>query len=164
VRVFSTKQGNLGLWYPKNERLKFFIFHPSDLKVFAAEELLANKKAEGFFCHAEPIESFELSSALREGIHQQALPQDFPDELLVVSERPAATSDVASCSIFLLNTRQHTVSVYPQRWFTGDRFDLGYQWITRVCRDPESNRIIGDGVRIGSFLLDASNCNLDRWL
>jgi hypothetical protein len=56
------------------------------------------------------------------------------------------------------------VTVLPQNWFTANKFDIGYQWITRVSRDPATGRIIGGGIRIGSFELTENGMGLERWL
>ena len=52
------------------------------------------------------------------------------------------------------------VEVLPQKWFTGDAFDLGYQWITRVVRDSRTGRLVGDGIRISDFVLAADGMTL----
>ena len=44
--------------------------------------------------------------------------------------------------------------------FNRGDFDFGYQWITRVARDPKSRHIVGDGIRITPFRLDASGRKL----
>jgi hypothetical protein len=56
----------------------------------------------------------------------------------------------------LLNPGSGTLRLYPQDWFNDGRVDLGYQWVTRVARDPETGRIHGDGIRIDPFSLDDS--------
>jgi hypothetical protein len=44
----------------------------------------------------------------------------------------------------------------PQQWWNKSDADFGYQWISRVARDALSGLIVGDGVRIDPFVLDAS--------
>lgn len=164
-RVFQISDSQLGIWYPaKDETIRVVGFSVDRLQPFDATQILTNKKSEGFYCKAEPNFELRFSTALPEGTHSIVIPPDLQDELLIVAPRPVGTADVAVCSVFVLDPTRHQVSVYPQKWFTGAKFDTGYQWITRVCRDPRSTRIIGDGVRIGSFLLDGTNCQLDHWL
>jgi len=43
---------------------------------------------------------------------------------------------------------------YPQDWFNKSNADFGYQWITRVIRNPKTNLIEGQGIRISDFVLD----------
>jgi hypothetical protein len=64
----------------------------------------------------------------------------------------------------VLDPHAGLVEVLPQRWFTPRKFELGYQWVTRVTRDPESHHIIGEGVRMGSFELSDDGSDLRRWI
>lgn len=59
-------------------------------------------------------------------------------------------------ALMLLNPASGTLQLYPLDWFNDGRVDLGYQWVTRVARDPKTGRIHGDGIRIGPFSLDES--------
>ncbi len=43
--------------------------------------------------------------------------------------------------------------IYPQEWFNLGKFDFMYQWVTRVARVPDTGEVIGEGIRIGSFIL-----------
>jgi hypothetical protein len=54
--------------------------------------------------------------------------------------------------------------IVPQDWYNKGRWDFGYQWPTRVARDPSSSRIVGDGIRMGVFRLDEKNRNVEEWL
>jgi len=55
-----------------------------------------------------------------------------------------------------------TYELYPQDWFNNGGLDYGYQWITRLMRDPESQQIHGEGIRIDSFVLDNTLRQLAR--
>jgi hypothetical protein len=74
------------------------------------------------------------------------------------------SGDDPAFALFVFYPHAGLVEVLPQKWFTAAQYDLGYQWITRAARDPESHRIVGDGIRIGSFLLEEDGCRLERWL
>jgi hypothetical protein len=65
--------------------------------------------------------------------------------------------------ILALNFNKKIVDIYPQKWFTADKFDTGYEWITRITRDKDTGRFIGDGIRIGKFELCDDGMNLLRW-
>lgn len=41
-------------------------------------------------------------------------------------------------------------------WFNELDCDLGYQWITRLARNPHSGQIEGDGIRVNDFAIDDS--------
>ena len=56
----------------------------------------------------------------------------------------------------VLRPRANEYDVIPQDWWNESDADFGYQWITRVGRDPKSGRLVGDGIRIEPFKLDAS--------
>jgi hypothetical protein len=52
------------------------------------------------------------------------------------------------------------VHVLPRYWLVEGPFDLGYQWITGVTRDPSTGRIVGEGIRLSVFELDESGTRL----
>ncbi|RZJ98248.1 MAG: hypothetical protein EOO46_25125 [Flavobacterium sp.] len=54
------------------------------------------------------------------------------------------------------------ISLFPQDWFNKSNADFGYQWLTRVIRNPKNNSIIGQGIRIDNFELDETNKELKR--
>ncbi|MBF0593996.1 MAG: hypothetical protein HQL22_03430 [Candidatus Omnitrophica bacterium] len=55
----------------------------------------------------------------------------------------------------VLRLKENKFHVYPQEWFNNGSFDFGYQWISKVGREPKSGEIVGEGVRIGAFVLKA---------
>jgi hypothetical protein len=62
----------------------------------------------------------------------------------------------ANLALLVANPRASTYRLCPQDWFNGGSFDYGYQWATRVFRDPVTKQVHGEGIRIGSFVLDDS--------
>lgn len=60
--------------------------------------------------------------------------------------------------------KQDLVFIYPQDWFNKADYDFGYEWITRVARDPKSGYIRGEGIRISDFILDDSNRQVKKYL
>jgi len=50
--------------------------------------------------------------------------------------------------------------LFPQDWFNRGGFDYGYEWVTRVARDPVTRRVHGEGIRIRPFVLDETLRNL----
>jgi hypothetical protein len=68
----------------------------------------------------------------------------------------------ANLALMIAKPKSSTFSLYPQDWFNTGSFDYGYQWATRVVRDPVTGLIHGDGIRIGSFVLDNSLRNLRK--
>jgi hypothetical protein len=67
-------------------------------------------------------------------------------------------------AIYDIRPASRTVSVYPQDWYNQGDFDTSYQWPSRVARHPSDERIYGDGVRMGVFLLSEDGTQIARWL
>ena len=113
-----------------------------------------------------PLAEMEISSRLTAGTHAVEVPLEFCGiaELLLIGSYPAPSKDAAACAILVLRPSAGEVTVLPQSWFTADKFDVGYQWITRVIRDPQTGRIIGGGIRIRDFELGKDGMMLERWL
>jgi hypothetical protein len=103
-----------------------------------------------------PIARLVLPPALAQGVHAgyQLREADELDEVLLVAD--GSDPNVAAYLVYVWRPRLGQVEVLPQRWFTARDFDLGYEWITRVARDPKTGRLIGDGTRIAPFELDRS--------
>ena len=90
----------------------------------------------------------------------------FPDamhsirELLVlgsVLDRPR------SQGIYVMKPREGTIEVLPMDWWNNGDYDFGYEWVTKIARDPNTRNIVGEGVRILPFLLDQSG-NFLGWM
>jgi hypothetical protein len=176
VRVFPIPPAQFGLWYRLNGTIRILGFDPERLADFAfselPEEFQATRRLQ-YYARGEPEFQWELKPDLPEGVHHLDLPAGLASvtELLVIANCPPAspadwtpTEDEPADVILAVQPAQSQVQVFPQKWFTGKQFDLGYQWITRVARDPETGRFIGDGMRIGPFALDEDGCHLEGWL
>jgi len=112
---------------------------------------------------------FEVPTDIGEGVHAMATPPALRDvpEILVLADYGSVSGnhfDTTFRAIFALDFKAGQVTVLPQRWFNEGNFDFGYQWITRVQREPATGRIVGEGIRIGYFRLDASGTQLEAWL
>jgi hypothetical protein len=83
------------------------------------------------------------------------------DEVLLLAAGPPG--EKAAASIYSWRAHEGIVEVFPQEWFN-NTLDLGYQWITGVTRDPVSGHIVGHGIRLDPFELDASNTQVKRSL
>jgi hypothetical protein len=104
---------------------------------------------------APELASFYVPADLSDGINRVALPGEFAftDEILILVNRAATGIDLC---IWRVDTGARQITVLPQRWWSEGDADFGYQWITRVAVEPTSGLIIGDGIRISPFVLDAS--------
>jgi hypothetical protein len=73
-------------------------------------------------------------------------------EVLLLADGP--DSREAATSIYVWHPAVGTIDVIPLTWFREDTNDLGYEWITRVMRDPKTGNFFGDGMRMAPFELD----------
>jgi hypothetical protein len=167
-RPFRVNSDTFGVWCPEGRNLRFVAFDPDSLKAFDFQEIAGwfKKSTERIFAATAPIAEVSVPATLRAGTHEFRFPEEFQSvtELLTVAALPEIAAEEANTAIFVLYPHAGLVEVLPQKWFTAGKFDLGYQWITRVTRDPESHRIIGDGIRIGSFELSDNGMDLSRWI
>lgn len=89
------------------------------------------------------------------------------NEILVLARTSGiriANDEKSNLCIMSITPRCGTVEFYPQDWFNSGGYDYGYQWVTRVARDPQTKKIYGEGVRIKSFILDSSNRNVEKFI
>lgn len=167
-RPFAMTADMFGVWCPEGRNLRFVAFDPDSLKAFDFIEIAGwfKNSTERIYAATPPLAEFEVSAELADGMHPFEFPEEFRHipELLVVSSTPSTKPDSSSVSVFVLYPHAGLIEVLPQRWFTPMKFDTGYQWIARVARDPESHRIVGDGVRIGTFELSDDGRELRRWI
>jgi hypothetical protein len=167
-RAFQLPPKLFGIWCPEPRSLRLLCFDPDQLKAFSFVDIVGwfKQSTERVYSATEPLAEFEISSALPEGVHKVEVPEHFRamDELLLLTSYAARTRDDAACAIYVLYPQAGLVEVVPQKWFTRNRYDIGYEWITRVVRDPASGRILGDGFRIGAFELSEDGKAVERWL
>lgn len=117
------------------------------------------------------ITEFTFLNSVDEGIYPLDLPEEFArlNEVLVLADYRPRKEEDNPCdkmhrAIFAFNFQDAQAEVIPQDWFNNGNYDFGYQWITRVIRHPGSNRIIGEGIRLGIFVLDETGKQIDTWL
>lgn len=82
------------------------------------------------------------------------------EELLILcsssSIEDSPTGERSNLALVVARPRDGTYHLFPQDWFNSAGLDYGYQWVTRVARDPQTGRVHGEGVRISPFVLDGS--------
>ena len=167
-RPFVITANSFGIWCPEGRDLRFAAFDPDSLKAFDFMEIAGwfKNSSERMYAATPPVAEFYVPTTTAAGTHPFQYPEEFHPvaELLTVTALPSTAADEASAAVFVLYPNAGLVEVLPQTWFTPRKFDLGYQWITRVTRDPESHRIIGDGIRMGSFELSDDGTDMLRWI
>lgn len=112
------------------------------------------------------MEAPAVSMYLRTDVIEQNISAVFPkelhamDELLILCDSsaiaPREDGINANLALLVANPKQSVYRLYPQDWFNSSDLDFGYQWITRVARDPQTGRVHGEGFRLKPFELDDS--------
>jgi hypothetical protein len=105
----------------------------------------------------------EISLALPPGIHAWEPPgplRTIP-ELVMLGNSSFAVPErgcdsLVNICLYIASPSQRTVEVVPQEWFNRGSYDFGYQWPSRVARHPETGELVGEGVRLGRFVLNSS--------
>ncbi len=165
TRAFLLGPHHLGLWHYENKQIHLLCFDPEKMPTFKPEELPLDFKnsKKSYYTLANPVCEYVIPGTLAAGCHTLNFPKEFDslDELLLVT--PYKTEG-AAYALFELHPKDGELKVMPQEWFTREKFDLGYQWIARINRDPETGKFYGDGIRIGIFELTDDGCHLERWI
>ena len=128
------------------------------------DPLAMKADAKYFVATAKPRASLNLPRNLPVGDTQLSFPLEFHacDQLFVLVSDPGW--DKASVHLWIVDPRTAVVKVVPQTWFADGPYDFGYQWITRIAREPASGNIVGDGIRIKGFVLNSDGTKFVRWL
>ena len=166
-RPFLISGENFGVWCPEGRNLRFVAFDPDSLKAFEFIEIAGwfKNSSERIYSATAPIAEFSIPTTLSEGTHPFQFPAEFESlpELLAVTALPSTAADDPSAAIFVLYPHASLVEVLPQKWFTPRQYKLGQQWISRATRDPESHRIVGECVRVGTFELSDDGKDVRTW-
>jgi len=167
-RPFLVPPHFLGIWCPEGRNLRLTCFDPDRLKAFDLAEVAGwfKQSSERIYSATAPIADFEIPLTLGAGTHKIAAPAALAtvDELLVPTSYKAMSNDDPAFAIFVFYLQAGLVQVLPQQWFTSAQYRVGQQWITRVARDPESHRIVGECFGVGTFLLEENGCQLAKWV
>ncbi len=118
----------------------------------------------------EPTAKVELAFNPREEVMKFYFPDEFKkfDEFILLTElenlyhNPDPKNSWHNTTMLLLKPESGWIFNYPQDWFNKSNCDFGYQWITRAIRNPQTNLIHGQGIRLSDFVLDKSNRQLLR--
>jgi hypothetical protein len=144
--------------------MRFVLFDLDTLESFDYAEIAGwfKPSPERIFSATSPLAEFSVSAMLKEGTHPIEVPAEFQsvEELLVPTQYGAKTKDDAAAAVYVVYPHAGLVEVLPQRWFTPSQFDVGMQWITRLARDPQTHRIVGEAMRFGSFELTEDGTDL----
>jgi hypothetical protein len=143
--------------------VRFQLYAISQLNPLATVEK-TQIEASHFMAASLPLAEFTLPRNLAFGKTSTSFPAPFnqcPEFFVLVSE---PSWDSPKLNLWSINPSSQRIAVAAQDWFTKGAYDFGYQWITRVVRDPDSRDIVGDGIRLGKFLLTPDGTSFKRWL
>jgi len=167
-RPFRVPPNSLGIWCPEGRNIRLACFDSDQLKGFDLAEVAGwfKQSSERIYSATAPVADFEIPLTLGTGTHKMDVPPALAgvDELLVPTSYKMMSPDEPAFAIFVLYLQAGLVEVLPQRWFTSAQYRIGQQWITRVARDPESHRIVGECFGMGTFLLEEDGCRLAEWI
>ena len=165
---FPLPQGRLGLWCNEPRYVRLLAFELDTLAAFPLHDIAGwfNQSQERVYAATPPLAEMELPWDLPPGLRSVTVPEEFRgvEELLIVSSYAGKSKEEPAVALLVVRPAAGTLEVLPQKWFTAGKYDLGYQWITRVARDAATGRLVGEGIRIGQFELDAEGTDVARWL
>jgi hypothetical protein len=165
---FLVPPANLGIWCPEGRNIRLVAFDPDQLKAFSYFDIAGwfKTSSDRIYSATEPIADFEVSAVLPPGTHPIDIPGGLHtvDEVLAPISYPAKAVTDAAAAIYAFYPQAGLLEVMPQKWFTTKDYEPGRQWITRVTRDRDTHRIVGEGFRVPPFELDESGTQVARWL
>jgi hypothetical protein len=125
---------------------------------------IENEKKE-FYFSGDPTAKLEFAFNPREDAMKFDFPNEFKQfgefifltELDNLYDQPDNQTYWHNTTMLLIRADTGWVFNYPQDWFNKSNCDFGYQWITRAIRNPKTNFIHGQGIRLDDFVLDDTN-------
>lgn len=175
--VMKLNSSTLLIWNQKTEReseaertppVHLVVIQPSLLSRFGdqLESVASRMEGAGRGARLALMEPPAVSTYLRTDVIEPNISAVFPkelhsvDELLILCDSsaipPRADGINANLALLVAKPKQSVYQLYPQDWFNSSDLDFGYQWITRVARDPQNGRVHGEGFRLTPFELDDS--------
>lgn len=152
--------------------LHLHLFHADDLQPIDDPRMVGQvieNPDQPYWAAGEPEAQVVISRRLAPGVHPFHFPAPFSTvgETVLVTHlvRPGApANETRSTALVVLQPEARRLEVIPQTWFNEGDYQHGYQWITRAARDPLSERIVGEGMRLGYFLLNETGDQVEEWL
>lgn len=120
------------------------------------------RDGQAYYVTGGEIGQIAIPRGLDAGEFPFEVPESFrssPTRLVVVGggpQRPPA--------IYEVKFGEGIVRSFPQTWIMSGEYDLKYQRLTRAAREPESGRIVVEGIRLGVAVLDEQGTGVDQWL
>lgn len=119
-----------------------------------------------FAASSPPLCEFSIPTTVAGELRELAFPEKLRniEELLILCHSSGVDDspswERSNLALLVARPREGTYQLFPQDWFNSANLDYGYQWVTRVARDPRTGRVHGEGIRISPFVLDESLRNV----
>jgi hypothetical protein len=141
------------------------LFSPFDLVEKTCQSMKAEKQT--IFHQGGEVLSFEIPTNVANEVRSLSFPEPISkiEELLIPCHSSGISYEKGNCQNFgLLIARpsQGNFEIIPQDWFNTGNLDFGYQWVTQFARHPQTERVIGGGIRISNFLLSSNLRQIER--
>jgi hypothetical protein len=176
--VLPLDDSSLLIWHqpqtdgPSTADVRLFVLRPDRLLPLGSmsEALCERMKREqtAILFHGEVSADLRLSTSNA----GDELHTDFPEPLLAIPEllilckssgvESSPGWERSNLALLVAWPPESRYRLYPQDWFNQDGRDYGYEWVTRVARDPKTRQVHGEGIRISPFILDESLRSLRR--
>ena len=140
------------------------IFRLADLRPLEGdlEQLGASMRRENasFAASGDPLCECDLPTTAVGRRISQRFPEPLArcQELLILCHSSgvddSSVVDRSNLALLVARPRDGAYQLFAQDWFNHAGLDYGYQWVTRVARDPATGWIHGEGFRIDRFVLD----------
>jgi len=172
--LLTLDSDTLLVWYQQHDNefrdfIDFEVLNLERLKPISDVSLAVHRlksKKNYIFTEDTLLTRFRLSVNSAELKNHYEFPEEFQslDELLILAHQTGQPREVIASSLclFVLRPRSREYEIYPQDWFNDGSLDYGYQWVTRVAREPHTKKIYGEGFRISRFVLDPGLRNIER--
>ncbi len=110
---------------------------------------------------SEVVCVFDISLTEEPGVHEFDFPQPMKkyEDILALGE-----VSLHGLVIYIMKPRRGELHISPQKWWNNGDWDKGYQGITRIVRDPVTDNIVGEGLRMGVFLLNPNATRFLGWV
>jgi len=158
------------VWYksgtPQAGQMQFELYEISSLQPMTQQQACSGRlKKPPFLAAMPPIAQLSIPRNQAVGSDGTNFPSEFahcPELFVLVSNDN--TWDNVELNLWIIEPATQQIRVVSQEWFSRGSYDFGYQWITRIARDPETRLLIGDGIRIGQFMLNEDGTQFLHWL
>ena len=158
------------VWYksgmPETGKVTFRLYEISSLRPMTDQEAsFARLTKTPFASAASLLAEFAIPRKQPVGLQTVEFPLDFtncPELLVLVSND--STWDNVGLNLWSITPSKQEMKVISQDWFTHGPYDFGYQWVTRVARSPKTGNLVGDGIRIGAFVLSEDGSRFLEWV